>query len=89
MPGLLAHRRVRRAVEAYLDGELETDAGAQVGRHLSICWECNTAAETLRLLKWALRQRGARTPTTMADRRLRRYAEELAASAGAQGALPP
>jgi anti-sigma factor RsiW len=60
MPGLLAHRRLRRAVEAYLDGELTPDAHAEVARHLSICWECSIAAETLCLLKRALSQRNER-----------------------------
>jgi anti-sigma factor RsiW len=79
MRGLLAHRRLRRAVEAYLDGELTPDARAEVARHLSICWECSIAAETLRLLKRALSHRRDRTPSSVAERRLRRFAEALVA----------
>ena len=89
MRGLLAHRRMRYAVGAYLDGELETAAGAEVAAHLSICWECSTVAETLRLLKSALRRRGALTPTTVAERRLRRFAEEVASGAQPGEASPP
>ena len=89
MRGLLAHRRMRHAVGAYLDGELETAAGAEVAAHLSICWECSTVAETVRLLKSALRRRGALTPTALAARRLRRFSEELASGALPGEASPP
>lgn len=77
---------MRRAVEAYLDGELPPDAGAQVARHLSICWECSALAETLRLLKQALRHRRHNVPQTLTERRLRRFAEDLAAGTQAGGA---
>jgi predicted anti-sigma-YlaC factor YlaD len=78
MRRLLAHRRMRHAVEAHLDGDLAPEADAQVARHLSVCWECSIVAETLRLLKRALRQLRAKTPTTITERRLRRFAEDLA-----------
>ena len=77
MRGLLAHRRMRRVVEAYLDGELTPDARVEVARHLAICWECSIAAETLRLLKRALSHRRDRTPPSVAEPRLRRFAEAL------------
>jgi anti-sigma factor RsiW len=70
---------MRRALEAYLDGELDSPAALEVAGHLSICWECNTVAETLRLMKMALRKRRARVPTMVAERRLVRFAKELAA----------
>jgi hypothetical protein len=89
MRGLLAHRRMRRAVEAHLDGELAPGADAEVVRHLSVCWECSTVAETLRLLKRALRDRRARAPTTMAERRLRRFAEDLASRPRPPRTPPP
>lgn len=87
MRHLLAHRRMRRAVEAYLDGELTPEARAEVARHLSICWECSIAAETLRLLKRALSHRRDRTPSSVAERRLRRFAADLA-SVGPSDAGP-
>jgi anti-sigma factor RsiW len=87
MRGLLAHRRMRRAVDAYLDGELTPEARAEVARHLSICWECSIAAETLRLLKRALSHRRNRTPSSVAERRLRRFAEALVAG-GEPGQSP-
>jgi len=80
MRGLLAHRRMRRTLEAYLDGELPPQAGSEVARHLSVCWECSTLAETIRLLKRALRRRRELSPDTVTARRLRRFAEELARS---------
>jgi anti-sigma factor RsiW len=87
MRGLLAHRRLRRAVDAYLDGELTSDARAEVANHLSICWECSIAAETLRLLKRALSHRRDRTPPSVAEHRLRRFAHALAAG-GEPGQAP-
>ncbi len=78
MLGALWHRRMRRSVEAYLDEELPSAAQAQVARHLSVCWECSNLAETLRLLKESLRRRRDRSPA-LAERRLRRFAEDLAA----------
>jgi anti-sigma factor RsiW len=80
MRGLLAHRRMRRSVEAYLDGELTPAARAAVADHLSVCWECSIAAETLRLIKRALSHRRDRTPASVAARRLRRFAEDLIAA---------
>ncbi len=70
---------MRRAVEAYLDGELPPDAGADVARHLAVCWECSTVAETLRLVKHALQRRRAALGPSMAETRLRRLANNLAA----------
>jgi anti-sigma factor RsiW len=69
---------MRRAVGAYLDGELPSPADAGVARHLAICWECNTLAETLRLMKRSLRQRRDQTTPSVAERRVRRFAEDLA-----------
>jgi anti-sigma factor RsiW len=82
---VLAHWRMRRAVEAYLDGELPPQARAEVANHLSICWTCSTLAETLRLLKRALRQRSHRSTPSVAERRLQRLAEDLAAGQPAEG----
>lgn len=80
MRDLLAHRRMRRAVEGYLDGELTPQDRAEVARHLSICWECSVAAETLRLLKRALSHHRDRRPTSVVEGRLRRFAEKLAST---------
>jgi anti-sigma factor RsiW len=79
---------MRRAVDAYLDGELAPEAGAEVARHLSICWECSAAAETLRLMKRALRRRHERTLTALAEHRLSRLARDLARHRRPDGASP-
>ncbi|HEX9549269.1 MAG TPA: hypothetical protein VF942_18150 [Acidimicrobiales bacterium] len=77
MRQLLAHLRLCRAVEAYFDGELPPGADAEVSRHLSACWECSSRAETLRLVKHALRHGAGGSPRWLAERRLRRFAHGL------------
>ncbi|GAC1530516.1 MAG: hypothetical protein NVS3B12_05200 [Acidimicrobiales bacterium] len=79
---------MRRAVEAYLDGELAPDAGTEVVHHLAMCWECNTVAETLRLLKHALRRRRDQGAASVPGLRLRRFAESLAARPPHDGTSP-
>lgn len=74
----LGHRRLRRDLDAYVDGELSPDDRSRVAEHLRVCWECSVAAETLRLLKAALRGRRHREATAIAVRRLRRFADQLA-----------
>jgi hypothetical protein len=56
---------------------LTRPAAAEVARHLSVCWECSILAETLRLLKGSLGRRRDTNPA-VAERRLRRFAEDLA-----------
>jgi anti-sigma factor RsiW len=77
MIGPLRHHRMRHAVGAYLDGELQGEAGAEVAEHLSICWDCSILAETLRLIKQSLPGRRDRTAKLLSERRLRRFAEKL------------
>jgi anti-sigma factor RsiW len=81
----LSHRRIPKDVEAFVDGELAGDAGEEVARHLSVCWECGVLVETLRLIKHALRQRTGTTPSPLAARRLRRFAEDIATASGRHG----
>jgi anti-sigma factor RsiW len=70
-----AHRRMRRAVDAYLDGELSPVRAAVVEAHLEECWGCSGYAETLRLMKRSLRRLAERGPGDLAVVRLRRWAE--------------
>lgn len=75
---LAAHRRMHRAVDAYIDGELRTpERIAAVRAHLDQCWGCSSYAETLRLLKWSLRRLADRQPTDLGVARLRRWATDL------------
>lgn len=75
---LVAHYRMRRAVDAYIDGELRTpERIAAVHAHLDQCWGCSGYAETLRLVKRSLRRLADRQPTDLTVARLRRWATEL------------
>jgi anti-sigma factor RsiW len=56
------------AIGAYLDGELPPQARAEMADHLAICWDCNTLAETLRLIKQSLRPRGGQLRRIARDR---------------------
>jgi anti-sigma factor RsiW len=72
-----AHIRMRRAVDAYLDGEVPPSRAAVVESHLDECWGCSGYAETLRLMKRSLRRRRDRRPTQLTVARLRHWAERL------------
>lgn len=77
---LAAHRRMQRAVGAYVDGELRSPTRITAVRaHLDECWGCSGYAETLRLLKRSLRGLATRQPTDLVAARLRRWATDLMA----------
>jgi hypothetical protein len=68
---------MRRAVGAYVDGELDTaDATAPVAAHLRECWACSGDAEVTRTIKRSLQKRRGRD--VLATLRLRRFAARLA-----------
>jgi anti-sigma factor RsiW len=71
----IAHGRMRRAVDAYLDGELPPARAVAVEVHLDQCWGCSGYAETVRLMKRSLRRLAQRRPDNLAVARLRRWAE--------------
>jgi anti-sigma factor RsiW len=75
--GTLQHRKLRRAIESYLDGEADPALAAEIRRHLAECWTCSEDAELLRLVKVALHQLDARRPIDLAAARLSRYAASL------------
>lgn len=68
---------MRRAVDAWVDGELDAETAEAVAHHLRICWDCSSAAETTRLVKSALRAHRDREPPPLAAARLRRFADRL------------
>lgn len=70
------HRRMRRRVEAYVDGQVGPVDAAEVEGHLRDCWGCSADAETLRLVKQSLRHLGDRIPTHLGAARLRRWAAQ-------------
>lgn len=73
----LQHRKIRRAVETYLDGEADPALAVAIRRHLGECWTCSQNAEWLLLVKAALRQVDSRRPVDLAVARLGRYASWL------------
>jgi len=73
----LRHRRIRRWITPYLDGELDRARARAVADHLEDCWGCSGDVSTLRLVKHSLGGLGARTPTSLAGARLRRWAADL------------
>lgn len=67
-----------RAVDAWVDGELDAEAAGMIALHVRICWDCSSAAETTRLVKASLRAHRDHEPPRLAAARLRRFAERLA-----------
>lgn len=68
--------RLQRQIGAYLDGELSAVRRARVAAHLAVCWACSGYAEALRLIKQSLRTSPRRAPSSLAEARLRRLAEQ-------------
>lgn len=74
----LPHGRLRREVEAYVDGELGGPARiAAVERHLDDCLDCRRDLHVLRLMKCSLRRLAGNRPTDLTTARLRRWARQL------------
>ena len=70
-----AHRRTKRLLSAYADGELDQAASAAVAAHLRECWGCSGDAEITRMVKRSLRNLGDRD--ALGTLRLRRFATQL------------
>lgn len=73
----IAHRRMQRAVTAFVDGELAAATEATVAAHLRGCFECSGEAELQRMVKTALRNLADRERDTVTVVRLRRFATGL------------
>jgi len=73
------HRRLRKAIDAWVDAEVHGISRVTVAAHLRECWDCSSAAETTLLVKRSLRRLGEARPPPLAAARLRRLASELAA----------
>jgi anti-sigma factor RsiW len=73
----IAHRRMRRAVSAFVDGELDTGLAAIVEGHLRDCFDCSGDAELARMVKASLRNLAARERDAVTAARLRRFATRL------------
>ena len=72
-----AHRRTKRLLSAYADGELDPVASAAVAAHLRECGGCSGDVEVTRTIKRSLRNLGDRDHDTLGTRRLRRFAVQL------------
>ncbi len=75
----LAHRRIRREIEAYLDGELAgPDRVMAIERHLDDCPDCRQGLDVLQRMKCSLRRLACNRPTDLtAAARLRQWARRL------------
>lgn len=74
----LTHRRIRRDVEAYLDGELASpDRTSQIEAHLDECPDCRDDVDVLQRMRCSLRRLAANRPTDLAAARVRRWARRL------------
>ncbi|MEO7571609.1 MAG: zf-HC2 domain-containing protein [Acidimicrobiales bacterium] len=60
-----AHRRTKRLLSAYVDGELDSVASAAVAAHLRECWDCSGDVEVTRTIKRSLRNLGDRDHDTL------------------------
>lgn len=69
-------REVGRALQGFLDGEVEADFAEKISEHLEDCRRCGLEAETYRSIKRSL---GRRQPAVDGDAvaRLRAFGEEL------------
>ena len=72
-----AHRRTKRLLSAYVDGELDRPASATVAAHLRDCWGCSGDVEITRMVKRSLRNLGDRERDALGALRLRRFTTQL------------
>jgi len=72
--------RVTRALQSYLDGEVDEVTSATVAKHLEECRRCGLEASTYRAIKSATTDAGPDVAPVDAEaiERLRRFAEDLA-----------
>lgn len=75
-----AHRRTKRLLSAYVDGELEGAASATVAAHLRDCWGCSGDVEITRMVKRSIRNLGDRDHDMLGSLRLRRSAVQFGRS---------
>lgn len=73
----LAHRRMQRAVSAFVDGELDRGMEAAVEAHLRECWDCSGDAELAHMVKVSLHHLADRERDALTAVRLRRFAAGL------------
>lgn len=74
-------RAVGRALQSYLDHDLDDDVAARIAEHLEACRHCGLEADTYRAIKRSL---AAHRPAVDADavERLRAFGDRLTAGDG-------
>ncbi|MGW0821039.1 anti-sigma factor family protein [Streptomyces sp. NPDC002845] len=72
------HLRLRGAVGAYADGQLTGARHTLVAAHVARCWACSGELLALRLMKASVRGSPHRAPTSLAEVRIRRFADRMA-----------
>jgi predicted anti-sigma-YlaC factor YlaD len=74
----IAHRRMQRAVTAFVDREVDAATEARVEAHLRDCWDCSGDVELACMVKASLRHLADRERDAVTAVRLRRFAAGLA-----------
>lgn len=72
-----AHRRLQRAVSAFVDGEVDAATATAVEAHLRDCFDCSGDAELARMAKVSLHNLADRQRDVLTAVRLRRFASGL------------
>lgn len=75
--GYLSHRRLRRAISRYADGELDARTAQAEAAHLLECDACSHDLAMVSAIKGSLRRLATAEPPTLAATRLRRWAANL------------
>lgn len=70
-------REVTRALQSYLDGEVDDLTARRIGRHLERCRRCGLHAQTYAEIKQALGRRGVGQVDPAAVERLRAFGTQL------------
>lgn len=73
----IAHRRMQRAVSAFVDGEVDAGTAASVEAHLRECFDCSGDAELARMVKASLHNLADRQRDVLTAVRLRWFATGL------------
>jgi len=71
------HRRHRRRLDAYVDGELDLGRAQSTASHVAGCWGCSGELQWRRLIKASVEGIGEHGARDLASARLRRWAEGL------------
>jgi anti-sigma factor RsiW len=74
---ILGHRRHRRRLDAYVDGELDGHRTRSVAAHVADCWGCSDELHWRRLIKASTAAIGDRGAADLTLARLQRWGRGL------------